>query len=587
MTPRVRLILFILTLASVVALPQSLDYLYDRLPLDFCTITVEKTGEGALADGYYFCGPYGESYRTPYYNMIFDERGVPLYYREACVYNFRWHAKTNRFSFFTITHTPDLPRRHFVELDSTFALRRSFLYKGDLWDYHEAVYKPNGNVLMFMREEIERDMSAVVPGGDTAAIIEDVPILEIDDANNVVWRWDPIERVQLTESDVDLTQHRLDYIHSNSIEFDDDGGYLVSHRNFNQIMKIDPESGDVIWRFGGALNDFTIVGDTLGFSRQHMIRRTPWGTYTIFDNGWFHSPQFSRGLEYALDETTMTATLLREYRAAPDLFTFAMGSMQPLANGNMLLGFSFEREGIEFDSTGAELLRVRFDHDGSRFYRMFKFPWRNTIFGVERDTLRFDSDGDEDTIRIVNTYNHTVPVNAFLSETGRFDVVGGYPAPLVPGAEASVVVRYNRGSELRGSEYGYLCSYTDSIGFAQDFVILVEDTAVSATSTNQETPDEFLVAGAYPNPFNGVATVEYRLAAPADVEIEIYSALGERTTVGALEAPRRRQAGTHRERFSFEERAAGVYFITIHARPLEGAMNGESFQKIVKVCYVK
>ena len=43
-----------------------------------------------------------------------------------------------------------------------------------------------------------------------------------------------------------------DYDHPNAIGFDRDGNYIVSWRNLGQVTKIDAQTGQVLWRLGGA-----------------------------------------------------------------------------------------------------------------------------------------------------------------------------------------------------------------------------------------------------------------------------------------------------------------------------------------------
>jgi len=45
----------------------------------------------------------------------------------------------------------------------------------------------------------------------------------------------------------------------------------------------------------------------------------------MFDNGNYRSPQYSRAVEYELDEENMTATLVWQYRNTPDIFGTLLG----------------------------------------------------------------------------------------------------------------------------------------------------------------------------------------------------------------------------------------------------------------------
>jgi hypothetical protein len=132
-----------------------------------------------------------------------------------------------------------------------------------------------------------------------------------------------------------------DLDHPNSIDFDLDGGVIVSYRSLSAIVKLNPDTHAIEWQLGGVKNQFTFVNDPLGgFDGQHSARILPNGHLLIFDNGWTHSPQMSRAVEYELNTTAMTATMVWQYRASPSIFNDFTGSVERLANGNTVVGFT-------------------------------------------------------------------------------------------------------------------------------------------------------------------------------------------------------------------------------------------------------
>jgi len=64
--------------------------------------------------------------------------------------------------------------------------------------------------------------------------------------------------------------------------------------------------------------------------------------YTIFDNGNLHNPSESRGVEYQVDPTNKTATLVWQYPGTPTstIYSFYMGNAQRLTNGNTLINWA-------------------------------------------------------------------------------------------------------------------------------------------------------------------------------------------------------------------------------------------------------
>jgi hypothetical protein len=131
-----------------------------------------------------------------------------------------------------------------------------------------------------------------------------------------------------------------DFDHPNSLAFDRDGNYIVSWRTLGQVTKIDARTGDIVWRLGGAHNEFTFVDDPEeGFSAQHYAHVLADGHLLLYDNGTRHTPQETRVVEYALDPAARTATLVWEFRHAPAIYTQYVGAVQRLASGNTAIGY--------------------------------------------------------------------------------------------------------------------------------------------------------------------------------------------------------------------------------------------------------
>jgi len=187
--------------------------------------------------------------------------------------------------------------------------------------------------------------------------------------------WNTFEHLDVTEgaADVDLHAADLNPWHGNAIDIDHDGHLLVSFRNSDQIVKVNAQTGEIIWRLGGKKSSFAFVNDHLnGFSHQHGIRRLPNGNVILFDNGNLHSPPASRAVEYHLDESAKTATLVWEYRHEPPLYSFALGFAQRLSNGNTLICFGAAQRIIEVDPAGMKVWDVKIEEPNRFVYRAFR-----------------------------------------------------------------------------------------------------------------------------------------------------------------------------------------------------------------------
>jgi hypothetical protein len=170
----------------------------------------------------------------------------------------------------------------------------------------------------------------------------------------VEFRWKSWSRFSAAYEDTAVTKSDVDVDHANAIAIDpSDGDYLVSFRSLSAVVKIDAQSGDVIWQLGGKQNQFTFVGDPLGgFQGQHSVRVMPNGNLMLYDNGQAHVPQESRAVEYKLDLAAKTATMVWQYRHTPAIFTNVTGSVERLANGNRLVAFAWAGVVDEVDRSG-------------------------------------------------------------------------------------------------------------------------------------------------------------------------------------------------------------------------------------------
>jgi len=199
---------------------------------------------------------------------------------------------------------------------------------------------------------------------------------ELDRDKNVVFQWRSWDHFLLSDYQGSGSGGAsLDYVHGNAIDIDTDGNWPVSSRHLSEITKINRETGEVMWRWGGKRNEFTFVNDSIGFSFQHAIRRLENGNVTLFDNGNGHTPNFSRAVEYELDENAKTARLVWEYRNTPDVYGFAMGYVQRLMNGNTLISWGAASTAVtEVTAEGEKVFELSFE-PGTFSYRAFRYEW--------------------------------------------------------------------------------------------------------------------------------------------------------------------------------------------------------------------
>ena len=308
---------------------------------------------------------------TPYLT-VYDNSGSLAFSKPGIgiSVDFKKH-KNGNYSFFSFV------TEKFYILDPDFNYKDSVTCgNGYTTDLHELIILENENMLIMAYDTIEVDMSQIVTGGQTNALVAGLVIQELDKNKNVIYQWRSWEEMEITDgSHQNFTAAKIDYAHGNSIEMDYDGHLLVSSRHLDEITKLNRQTGKIIWRLGGKKNQFTFINDDIKFNYQHDARRVAPGRLLLFDNGNFHSPPFSRAVEYELDEINMTAKLVWQFDHNKEIFGGAMGNAQRLPNGNTFIGWGFTQPNVtEVTPLGKIVYEMSLD-PGYISYRAFKFPY--------------------------------------------------------------------------------------------------------------------------------------------------------------------------------------------------------------------
>lgn len=347
---------------------------YVTLPADFPAITVTTPAAVTAADGFVFItdfsGP-GLPTAAPYVMMV-DNQGEPVYYQKLppnqAGTDFRqW--PNGQLTFY------DRSVGRFRILNDAYNTVGFYYAKYRWTDHHDFDLLPNGNQRYQSYDPQVIDMSQITPGGYPTATVYGLVIQELDPSRNILFEWRSWDHFFITDTNVSLTTPVIDYVHGNAISSDLDGNIVICSRHLDEITKINRQTGAVMWRWGGKRNQFTFINDSRGFSHQHDIRIQPDGHFTLFDNGNGLQPEYSRVLEYVLDQQQRTATLVWEYRNTPDTYGDSMGNAQRLSNGNMLIGWGSGLPTLtEVTPAGDKAfeLTMALAHQS---YRAYRFPW--------------------------------------------------------------------------------------------------------------------------------------------------------------------------------------------------------------------
>jgi len=243
-------------------------------------------------------------------------------------------------------------------------------------DDHELRVLPNGDAVFYCINVRTMDLTAL--GGLPQSTVLGNILIRKNSSDQTVFLWDAFDHLSIFDDldpQIDPTTGYVDWSHGNAIEIAADGNYLLSFRNISQVVKVDSQTGQVLWKLGGRDGDFTFVDDPLnGFSLQHAIRQLPNGNVTLYDNGASHQPPQSRAVEYQLDVSARRARLVWQYDAQPMIFSFAMGFAQRPDGGNTLAPYGTVPQVREVNAAGdLQWVLQPFDNNGF-IYRSFRIP---------------------------------------------------------------------------------------------------------------------------------------------------------------------------------------------------------------------
>ena len=254
--------------------------------------------------------------------------------------------------------------------------------EGTSLENHDFIYLDDNHYILSSYQVVTpNNIPEELSNGNKTEVVAQV-LQEVKD-DEVIWQWistDYEEFYYMSEEDNTFSEENetaLDYIHFNSITIDpSDNNFICSFRNTDSVVKLDRESGEIIWILGGKYDDFGLTEEQL-FSRQHHARVTEEGYLTIYDNGVENED--SRAIKIKIDEKNKTVVDFKEYDV-DDYYKYT-GSVQELDSDNevYLIGLGTQ-PGVNQDlvameknySTGEVYFTFSFN-SGANMYRCYKF----------------------------------------------------------------------------------------------------------------------------------------------------------------------------------------------------------------------
>ncbi len=267
-----------------------------------------------------------------------------------------------------------------------------------LGSFHHAVLPlPNGHMVVLAT--YAREFSNLQGELANTYVIGDA-LVDVDQNFNPDWVWNTFDHLDINRRPMNFP----DWTHSNGLLYSsDDHNLLLSMRHQNWVIKINfldgAGSGDVMWHLGEG-GDFKLVGasdPTDWFYAQHGMSYFTPSTTGVFriglmDNGndrTFPSGQvqckpgaptnsqcYSTMPLLELNESSMTATMIRHYVPPPSYFSFFGGNAELLANNDMEVDFCAAATGAivqELDPAGSQVLWQAITPGADQFH-VYRLP---------------------------------------------------------------------------------------------------------------------------------------------------------------------------------------------------------------------
>ena len=247
-------------------------------------------------------------------------------------------------------------RHPWVEIDPLGAVTRVLgCARGLEPRLHDLIVLPDGSYWIMCDDIRRMDLSPL--GGTAEALVTATAIQHVAGDGALLFSWTPFDHFDISDLPPEArADTNVNWTHGNALDLDADGNVVVSFRNLNEITKIDAETGQVLWRLGGARNQFAFDAPGPAFVRQHGLRLTQRGQLILLDN--LGDALDSRVERYGYDPERRVVSLLAAHGATPPVTAQLGGSVQALPNGRILVSFGTAGRVEEYDAGGTVVWRI-------------------------------------------------------------------------------------------------------------------------------------------------------------------------------------------------------------------------------------
>jgi len=249
--------------------------------------------------------------------------------------------------------------------------------KGDMDKlvHHEVRKDKYQNIYALTFTKKVADLTAV--NGQKQDTLHGDGIVVFNKKGKKIWEWSVLDYLDPLQ-DPEILKHKKDWVHGNAVFRLDDGNFLISFRDLNQIWKISYETKKVIWKLGEK-GDFALKPN-LVFSAQHYIHPTPDNNLMLLDNGEIN--HISRAMIFSLDTINQVANAPKVVTLPAEYYTTAKGSAALFGkqNDKVLFCLTDPRAFLITDLNGKILWKVQVGGDPYRLEEVSDLLYKNPQF---------------------------------------------------------------------------------------------------------------------------------------------------------------------------------------------------------------
>jgi hypothetical protein len=268
---------------------------------------------------------------------------------------------------------------------------------GYSFDGHEFWITPQGTAWITATQTSTANLTSI--GGAADQTVTNGIAQEIDiKTGQVLATWNSADHASYADSHAPLpasASQAWDWFHINAVSAGPNGTILINSRHTWSTYDVDPRTGHVNWVLGGpgsTLTQRAAPGQTLNsygdlFAYEHDPQYVGNNRYWLFDDesaqaggqtstGGFpaNGLPYSRAVEVQVNTFARTATVIASRNQPEGLTAFATGGVQPLPNGDLVVGWGTLPYVSIYDQAGNLIYNAEYN-GGLSSYRAYLFNW--------------------------------------------------------------------------------------------------------------------------------------------------------------------------------------------------------------------